>query len=130
MTQDVTVKITREEFYDAFFKLSLKPRAKDLNGSNNNPKGPAASSGGTYDAVLGRTAGLSVSSAAASGSSRLRLRLCELLERPVSGVIKVFSVEAGEGEGREDWRGKVIELTLPLRALGRDLQYHIQQSST
>ena len=82
-----------------------------------------ASSGGTYGSVLGRTAGLSVCSIVASGSSRLRLRPCELPEGTDSGAIRVFSVEAGEGGVRENWLGKVTELTL-----GKDLQDHNQQA--
>ena len=84
-----------------------------------------ASSGGTYGSVLGRPAGLSVCSIVASGSSRLRLRPCELPEGTDSGsgAIRVFSVEAGEGGVRENWLGKVTELTL-----GKDLQDHNQQA--
>lgn len=104
--------------YDPFFKLSLKPRAKDLNGSKNHPKGLGASfSGGTYAAVLGRTVGLSV-----SGSSRFRLRLGKAPDGADSGAITVSSVEAGD---RENWRGKATELTLSLRALSIDLQQSI-----
>ena len=94
-----------------------------MNGSNSNPKGLVASSGGTYSSVLGRTAGLSISSTVASGSSRLRLRLCELPEGTDSGAMRVFSVEAGEGGVRESWLGKVTELTLD-----KDLQDHYQQA--
>ena len=109
-TQDVTVKKNyKGGIYDPFFKLSLKPRAKALNGSKNNPKGPdASSSGGTYASVLGRTRLSTFSTLVASGSSRLRLRLCEAPEGTDSGAISVLSVEAGEG-----CRGKGIELTLP-----------------
>lgn len=124
LTQDVTIKDYKGRgIYDPFFKLSLKPRAKEWNGSKNHPKGLGASvSGGTYDSVLGRTVGLLVSSTVASGSSRLRLRLCEVPEGIDSGAMRVFSVEAGEGGVRENWRGKVIELTLSLLAIGTDLQ--------
>ena len=98
-----------------------------MNGSNSNPKGLVTSSGGTYDSVLGRTAGLSVSSTVASGSSRLRLRFCELPEGTDSGAMRVFSVETGEGGLCENW-GKVTELILPLHALGKDPQDHNQQT--
>ena len=113
----------KRKLHAPFFKLSLKPRAKDLNGSNSNPKGLVTSSGGTYDSVLGRTAGLSVSSTVASGSSRLRLRFCELPEGTDSGAMRVRSVETGEGGLPENW-GKVTELIPPLRALGKDPQDH------
>ena len=116
-------KLQGRDFHAPFFKLSLKPRAKDLNGSNSNPKGLVASSGGKNDSVLGRTAGLSVSSTVASGSSRLRLRLCELPEGTDSGAMRVFSVEAGEGGVRGNWLGKVTELTL-----GKDFQDLYQQA--
>jgi hypothetical protein len=115
----------KRKFHAPFFKLSLKPRAKDLNGSNSNPKGLVTSSGGTYGSVLGRTAGLSVPST--SGSSRLRLRFCELPEGTDSGAMRVFSVETGEGGECKNW-GKVTELILPLRALGKDPQDHNQQT--
>ena len=107
----------RRKFHAPFFKLSLKPRANDLNGSNSNPKGlvTSESSGGTYGSVLARTTGLSLSSTV-SGSSRLRLRFCELPEGTDSGTMRVFSLETGEGGGCENW-GKVTELILPFCAL-------------
>jgi hypothetical protein len=117
LTLDVTIKKGRK-FHDPFFKLSLKPRAKDLNGSNSSPKGLATSSGGTYGSVLARTAGLSVFSTVPSGSSRLRLRFCELPEGTDSRAMSVFSVETDEGDC-ENW-GKATELALPFRALGKD----------
>ena len=125
MTLDVTIK-KRRKFHDPFFKLSLNPRAKDLNGSNSNPKGLVSSSSGG-NSVLGRTVGLSVSPTVPSGSSRLRLRFCELPEGTDSGTMTVFSVETGEGGNCEDW-GKVTELTLPFSALSNDSQDYNQQT--
>ena len=120
------LQLKERKFHAPFFKLSLKPRAKDLNGSNSNPKGLVTSSGGTYDSVLGRTAGLSFSSTVASGSSRLRLRFCELPEGTDSRGMRVFSVETGEGGGCENL-GKATELIiLPLRSLGKDPRDHNQ----
>lgn len=122
MTQDVTVK-DYKGIYDPFFKLSLKPRAKDWNGSKNHPKGLGASfSGGAYDSVLGRALGLVASSSVTSGSSRSRLRFCEVPRGTDSGAMMVFSVEAVERGGRGNWRGKMIELTVSLRVTGANLQ--------
>ena len=65
-------------------------------------------------------AGFSVSSTVPSGSSRLRLRFCELPEGTGSGAMRVFSVETDEGGDCESW-GKATELTLlSFRALGKD----------